>query len=119
MAIFTSSYRNSVKSLKPKKIIAPQAQVWRFEMHNFNWLIAQTSLGYGTKPIFETNYARYQISEQKIIDFFSNTSIWKCASLNLFGRRTSLYVTKKVTLNTRTQGTAELKNPTIKVCMWW
>ena len=54
---------------KPKKIIAPQAQVWRFEMYNFNWLTAQTSLGYGTKPIFESNYARYQISKQKIVDF--------------------------------------------------
>ena len=33
---------------KPKKIIAaqPLAQVWRFEMHSFNLLTAQTSLGY-------------------------------------------------------------------------
>ena len=57
---------------KPQKIIAlqaqPHAQVWRFEMYNSNWLTAQTSLGYGTKPIFKTNYALYQISKQKIID---------------------------------------------------
>ena len=29
----------------------------------------QTSLGYGTKPKFKTNQARYQISKQKTIDF--------------------------------------------------
>ena len=54
---------------EPQKIIAPQAQpqVWRLEMYNSNWL--QTSLGYGTKLIFKTNYARYQISQQKVIDF--------------------------------------------------
>ena len=54
-----------------KKIIVLQAQlqVWRFEKYNSNWFTAQTSLGYDTKPTFKTNYARYQISEHKIIDF--------------------------------------------------
>ena len=49
---------------KPQKIIAlqAQAQVWCFEKYNSNWLTAQTSLGYGTKPIFKTNYALYEIT---------------------------------------------------------
>ena len=60
---------------KPPKIIVPQgqpqahAQVRRFKKHNSNLLTAQTALdGYGTKPLFKTNYARYQINKQ-IIDF--------------------------------------------------
>ena len=83
---------------KPQKIIAPQAhaQVWRFEKYNSNWLTAQTSLGYDTKPMFKTNYERNQISKQKNYWFpLKNTSIWKCTSLNLLGRRTFLYLTKK------------------------
>ena len=46
------------------------AQVWRFEKYNSSWLIDQTSLGYGTKPIFKTYYARYQISKQKLLISF-------------------------------------------------
>ena len=107
---------------KPQKIIAPQAQplaqVWRFEMCNSNWLTAQTSLGHGTKLIFKTNYARYQTSKQKILDF-----LWKLQAFENEHCLTSLgeehiYTKQKNALDTRIRWAAVLKNSTNKACMW-
>ena len=67
MQLLWKSWAASVSAGQKK--ISPQAQLWRFEKYNSNWLTAQTALDHSTKPIFKTSYVRYQISKQKIIDF--------------------------------------------------
>ena len=53
----------SARATTPKKIIVLQAQVWRFEMHNSNWLTAQTSLGYG-----QNQYSKQIMHATKLVN---------------------------------------------------
>ena len=46
------------------------AQLWWLEKYNSNWLTVQTTLGYGTKPIFKTNYARCQLVKRVFRSFY-------------------------------------------------
>ena len=104
---------------KPKKIIAPRCKVWHFEKYISNWLFAQTVLGYSTKPIFTTNYARNQISKQRFLISFKKHKDLKMCIAYFLGRRTSLHLTKKYSQRRPLNEPGFKKNSTNKVIMWW
>ena len=68
-----STTRPTLKFLRrnPPKIIALQAQAGSFEKYSIILMDSLLKLHYGMKPLFKTNYARYQLVN-KILFFCKN-----------------------------------------------